>query len=64
MILAIIVLAVGETAWALYAAETSADLLLFYVMLVAASAIFFLPGIHVRAEEPRERPSRTAQTNG
>jgi hypothetical protein len=63
-ILVIVVLVIAETAWALFAAETGIDLLLFYAVLVGASAIFFVPGI---AEMPRnapgERQSPAAETN-
>ena len=45
MILVILVLAVAETAWALLCAETGANLLLFYVVLVAASAVLWIPGL-------------------
>jgi hypothetical protein len=41
----ITVIAAIEIAWALYAAETSANLLLFYVVLIVLSAIFFVPGL-------------------
>jgi hypothetical protein len=44
-IVIIVVVAVVELVWALYAAETSANLLLFYAVLVALSAVFFVPGL-------------------
>lgn len=37
--------ALAEVAWALFCAETSANLGLFYVGLVAASVVFFVPGL-------------------
>lgn len=43
--LVILSLAVVETAWALVCALTSANLGLFYVGLVAASFVFFLPSV-------------------
>ncbi len=45
MILVALALAVAETAWALFCAETSVNLILFYVVLLAASVVFFIPGI-------------------
>lgn len=45
MIPVILVLAVAETAWALLCAVTNFNLALFYVGLVAASAVFFIPGV-------------------
>ena len=38
-------LAVAETAWALVSAYTGLPLLVFYGVLVAASALFFVPGL-------------------
>ena len=43
--LLILVVAVAETAWALFSAETNVNLFLFYAGLVAASALFFVPKI-------------------
>jgi hypothetical protein len=45
LILVIAALAVAETAWALLCAETGANLLLFYGVLVAASAVLWIPGL-------------------
>lgn len=64
MILVIIVMAAAETAWALYAAATSVDLFLVYGVLVAASVVFFVPGIQVGAGAPRKGPAASAETNG
>jgi hypothetical protein len=64
MLTAIVVMAVAETAWALYAATSSFDLLLFYGVLVAASAVFFVPGIQVMAGSRPEKPLRRAETSG
>ena len=41
----ILVLVVAETAWALFCAETGVNLFLFYVVLVAASTVFWIPGL-------------------
>ncbi len=40
----ILVMAVAETAWALFCAETGVNLFVFYAVLVAVSAVFWLPG--------------------
>jgi hypothetical protein len=65
MTLVILAMAVAETAWALYAAETSVSLLLFFAVLVAASAVFFLPGlVVVRDAPPSGHPAETAETKG
>jgi hypothetical protein len=45
MQLLIPVLAVCETIWALLCAYTGADLAIFYGVLVAASAVFFIPAL-------------------
>ena len=45
ILIAALVMAVAETAWALFAASTSIDLLLFYLVLVGASVVFFVPGL-------------------
>ena len=50
MLIVILVTAAAETAWALFAAETGIDLLLFYAVLVAASAVFFIPGLAERRD--------------
>ncbi len=66
-VLVVLVMAVAETAWALYAAETEAsiDLLLFYAVLAAASAVFFVPGLTVtRAVAPSGRPEEAPETKG
>jgi hypothetical protein len=58
LILTILVLAVAETAWALFAAETSVNLLVFYAVLVAASAVFFVPGVaESGGRPPRGHPA-------
>jgi hypothetical protein len=50
LILVILVMAVAETAWALFCAETGVNLFVFYAVLVAVSAVFWLP-------DPAERPT-------
>ncbi len=45
LLVVILVLAVAETGWAYYCAEAGVNLLLFYVVLVAASAVFWIPGV-------------------
>ena len=65
MILVILVMTGAETAWALAAAETGVTILLFYAVLVAASAVFFVPGLaEGRGSAPGDRRMRTAETNG
>lgn len=45
LVITILVVTLAESAWALFCAETNADLGLFYVGLVAASVVFFVPGL-------------------
>jgi hypothetical protein len=54
MILVAVVMAVAETAWALYCGEADVNLAVFYAVLVLASAVFFIPGI----AEPRASARR------
>jgi hypothetical protein len=64
MILVIVVMVAAETAWTLFCAETDANLLLYYAVLVAASAVFFIPGLaEKRGSAPRQPPMGTAETN-
>ena len=49
MILLILAVAIAETAWALFCAVTGVNLAVFYVVLVVASAVFWIPGL----AEPR-----------
>jgi len=60
----IVVMVVAETAWALYCAETSFNLLGFYVVLVVASAVFWVPGLSGSrgGATPSVRPG-TPETN-
>jgi hypothetical protein len=64
LVAAILVMVVAETAWALYCAETSFNLLGFYVVLVVASAAFWVPGLSGSrgSSSPPTRPA-TAETN-
>jgi len=43
MILVIVITVIAETAWALFCAETGVNLIIFYAVLVAISALFWLP---------------------
>lgn len=52
IILVAVVMAVAETAWALFCAVAQVNLALFYAVLVAASTVFWIPGL----AEPRQRP--------
>jgi len=64
MILVIPLLAIAETAWALVCAEASLNLVLFYVVLVAASAVFFVPGVaEMGSDIPQTAPARTPETD-
>jgi len=45
MILLVIFLAIAETAWALFCAATGVNIFVFYGVLVAASAVFWIPGL-------------------
>ena len=62
MILVVAALTALETAWALFCAEASVNLVLFYVVLVAASAVFFVPGIAYKGGGPPENVERIAET--
>jgi len=53
----IVVMAILETAWALFAAATGVNILLFYAVLVAASTIFWVPGLAPEGD-------RSAKTKG
>jgi hypothetical protein len=45
MIPVILAAAIAETAWALFCAATGVNLLVFYVVLVVVSAVFWVPGV-------------------
>ena len=64
VILVILVMVLAETAWTLFCAIAGTDLLLYYAVLVAASAVFFIPGLaEKRNGAPRQPPVGAAQTN-
>ncbi len=44
-ILAGLLLVMAETAWALFCAAVGVNLALFYAVLVASSAVFWVPGV-------------------
>ena len=52
LIIAILLVAIAETLWALFCAAASVNLFVFYAVLVAASAVFWIPGL----TENRGRP--------
>jgi len=65
MLVLILVLAVVETAWALVCAYTGINILVFYAVLVVASAVFWVPGLtEGSGAAPRERLEGTAETKG
>jgi hypothetical protein len=64
MILVILAAAIAETAWALFCAETGVNLLVFYVVLVAASAVFWVPGLADTRGAPRMTSNGIPETNG
>jgi hypothetical protein len=53
MILVILAVAIAETAWALFCAATGVNLVVFYAALVAASAVFWVPGLAERRGAPK-----------
>ena len=54
MLAVILVLAVAETAWALFSACTGLNILAFYAVLVIASAVFWVPRLtETRAPSPK-----------
>jgi hypothetical protein len=53
LVTVIVVMVVAETSWALYCAESGFNLLGFYLVLVVASAVFWIPGLsEKRASTP------------
>jgi hypothetical protein len=65
MLLVILMLLVAETAWALLCAYTGINILVFYAVLVTASAVFWIPGLtERRAVSPHGRPEGAAATGG
>jgi hypothetical protein len=64
LLIVILVMVVAETAWTMFCAVTGANLLLYYAVLVTASAVFFVPGLTEKSgAAPRERLAGTAETN-
>ncbi len=45
LVTVILVMVVAETAWALYCAEADFNLFGFYIVLVIASVVFWVPGL-------------------
>lgn len=52
LVAVVLVLGVLEVAWALYCSETGANIFLFYGVLIAASAVFWIPGIATKRPGP------------
>jgi len=63
MILVILALAVAETAWALFCAEMGVNLLVFYAVLVAVSAVFWIPDRAEKRVTSQEASSGSLETN-
>jgi len=59
----ILIMAVAETAWALFSAETGVNLVVFYAVLVAVSAVFWIPDRTKERVAPRETPGGDLETN-
>lgn len=57
MIPVILIMVVAETAWALFSAETGVNLFVFYAVLVAVSAVFWIP-------DPAEKRLATQKAAG
>ena len=65
MLPVILVLAVGETSWALLCAYVGVDILIFYGVLVVVSAVFWIPGLtEKRAATPQARTEGAAVSGG
>lgn len=63
LVTVILVMVVAETAWALYCAETSFNLLGFYVVLVVASVVFWVPGLTDKRGSAPSGAGEAAETN-
>lgn len=59
----ILILAVAETAWALFCAEMSVNLLVFYAVLVAISTVFWIPDRAEAAPRNQHSPGADLETN-
>ena len=65
MLLVILTLVVAETAWALLCAYTGINILVFYTVLVIASAVFWIPGLtETRAAAQRGPTEGAAESKG
>ena len=63
LILVILMAAVAETAWALFCAETGVNIFVFYAVLVAVSAVFWIPDRAEKRVAPQEASSGDLETN-
>ena len=63
MILVILIMVVAETAWALFSAETGLNLFVFYAVLVAVSAVFWLPDPAEKRLAPQKAAGGDLETN-
>ncbi|MGH9918780.1 MAG: hypothetical protein ACRD6W_07940 [Nitrososphaerales archaeon] len=63
MILTILIMVVAETAWALFSAETGMNLFVFYAVLVALSAVFWLPDLAKKRLAPEKAAGGDLETN-
>jgi len=63
LILVILMAAVAETAWALFCAETGVNIFVFYAVLVAVSAVFWIPDRAEKLVAPQEPSSGDLETN-
>jgi len=63
LILVILMAAVAETAWALFCAETGVNLFVFYAVLVAVSAVFWVPDRAEKRVAPQKASSGDLETN-
>jgi hypothetical protein len=64
LVTVMLVMVVAETAWALYCAETSFNLFGFYIVLVVASVVFWVPGLtEKRGSAPPVPGAKAAETN-
>jgi hypothetical protein len=64
MIPVILIMVVAETAWALFCAETGVNLFVFYAVLVAVSAVFWLPAPAEKRAASQTTSSGDLETNG
>jgi hypothetical protein len=63
MILVIVIMVVAETAWALFSAKTGMNLFVFYAVLVAVSAVFWLPDPAKKRTAPQKASGGDLETN-